>query len=388
MNTSLKLSALAIAIASATSAFAAEPASSLEQALTDGDATLNLRYRFEFVDQEGLKEAKASTLKTRLTYETLAYQNASAVLEFDNVTEVLSDDYNSTQNGQTKYAVVADPEYTSINQAYLNYAAPAETTVRLGRQLIILDNQRFVGGVGWRQNEQTYDALTLINKALPQTTITASYVAHVKNIFDKDVDAEHTLLNISNTSLPAGTISAYAYLLKDISDTYGLRFDGKSPMNDITLLYTAEYAMQNADNAADNDADYLLGELGADIKGITAKLGYELQTSDSGAYAFRTPLGTNHAFNGWADKFLTTPANGLEDLYVTLSTKLAGPNIAVTYHQFDADEGGANYGDEIDFVVGQKFGKNYDATLKLAQYNAEDFSKDTTKVWLMLGAKF
>ena len=39
-------------------------------------------------------------------------------------------------------------------------------------------------------------------------------------------------------------------------------------MNDITLLYTAEYAMQNADNAADNDADYLLGELGADIKGL------------------------------------------------------------------------------------------------------------------------
>ena len=119
--------------------------------MTDGDATLNLRYRFEFVDQEGLKEAKASTLNTRLTYETLAYQNASAVLEFDNVTEVLSDDYNSTQNGQTKYAVVADPEYTSINQAYLNYAAPAETTVRLGRQLIVLDNQRFVGGVGWNR---------------------------------------------------------------------------------------------------------------------------------------------------------------------------------------------------------------------------------------------
>ncbi len=388
MNTCLKLSALALAVASASSAFAAEPATSLEQAITDGDATLNLRYRFEFVDQEGKKEAKASTLKTRLTFETLSYQGASAVLEFDNGSEVFSDDYNDLKNGKSEYAVVADPTYTSVNQAYLNYAAPAETTVRFGRQRILLDNQRFVGGVGWRQNEQTYDAFTLINKALPETTITASYVTHVKNILDSTVDTEYTLLNLKNSSLAAGNISAYAYLLKDVSDTYGLRFDGKTKTDALTVLYTAEYARQNADNAADNDADYFLGELGADVKGITAKLGYEIQSSDDGAYAFRTPLGTNHKFNGWADKFLATPANGLEDAYVTVSTKLAGPKIAVTYHQFDANEGGAEYGNELDLVIAQKFGKNYDALLKFAQYNAEDFSVDTTKVWLQLGAKF
>ncbi len=388
----LKLSALAVAIASSTAAIAAEPATSLEQAFTDGDASLSFRYRYEYVDQDGLnKEAHASTLKTRLNYKTLQYQGATAFVEFDNNTEVFSGTYNDKLNGEAGHPVVADPKYTEVNQAYVDYAAPADTLVRYGRQRILLDNQRFVGGVGWRQNEQTYDAFTLVNKSLPDTTVTLTNINNVNNILGKNINGEnHQILNINNKSLPFGSISAYAYLLEDISDTYGVRFAGKTDLDQLSLLYTLEYATQETDNAASNDADYYVAEFGANISGVTAKVGYEVLGSDNGNYGFSTPLGTNHKFNGWADKFLSTPADGLEDLYLSVSTKLAGPKIALIYHKFDANEGSVDYGDEIDLAISQDFAKRYNVLLKGAAYSQGDAGTptDTTKVWLQLSAKF
>jgi len=392
MKNQLKLSALAIAIASSTSAFAAAPATSLEEAFTDGDASLSFRYRYEFVDQDGKdKEAHASTLKTRLNYKTKQYQNATAFVEFDSVNEVYSGTYNDTQNGETDHPVVADMKGTDLNQAYVDYAAPADTLVRYGRQRILLDNQRFVGGVGWRQNEQTYDAFAVINTSLPDTTVTLVNVTNINDIKGNNKNGEnHQIVNIKNQSLAFGAVSAYAYMLNEISDTYGVRFAGKTDLDSLSLLYTFEYATQETDNAASNEADYYVAELGAKVAGVTAKLGYEVLGSDDGNYGFSTPLGTNHKFNGWADKFLSTPADGLEDTYLSVSTKLAGPKIALIYHTFDANEGGTDYGDEIDLAISQNFAERYNVLLKGASYSQGDAGTpaDTTKVWLQLSAKF
>ena len=69
----------------------------------------------------------------------------------------LKSDYNSTTNGKTTYPAVADPETYEINRLQLTNTRIPMTTVTLGRQRIVLDDQRFVGNVGWRQNEQTFD---------------------------------------------------------------------------------------------------------------------------------------------------------------------------------------------------------------------------------------
>lgn len=388
MNQSLKLSALALAIASTSSAFAAEKAQSFEEAVTQGSTSLSFRYRYEFVDQDGLSnDANASTLRTRLNYKTQQYQNATAFIEFDNNTEVLSD-YSF---GETGKPTVADPKYTEVNQAYIDYAAPADTLVRFGRQRINLDNQRFVGGVAWRQNEQTYDAFTLVNTTIPDTTVILTNITNVNNILGDNINGEnHQVLNIHNKSLALGSFSAYAYLLEEISDTYGARFTGNTDLDSLSLLYTLEYATQETDNAASFDADYYFAELGAKFEGITAKVGYEVLGSDNGSYGFSTPLATKHKFNGWADKFLSTPADGLEDVYLTVSTKLAGPKIALTYHTFDANDGSTDYGDEIDLAISQDFAGRYNVLLKGAAYSQGDSGTptDTTKVWLQLSAKF
>lgn len=385
---SLSISMIALGLASATPTMAAEEADSLTAAIAGGDATLALRYRFEYVDDFVNREALASTLKTRITYKTLPYHSVSATVEMDNNSIIGDDKYSDSKGDSDEEAIVADPVYTEINQAYVDIKPLENTLIRYGRQRILLDNQRFVGGVGWRQNEQTYDALTLVNTSLPETTITLVNLTNVNDIFgNNSPDNDHQVYHVNNKSVDGLNLSAYFYDLKDISDTYGLRATGKvAASDDLSILYTAEYAKQSSED--DFDTNYMNIELGADFAGITGKLGYEVLGSDDGQDGFDTPLGTKHAFNGWADKFLGTPDSGLTDTSLTLSTKKLGPKIALIYHQFDADEGSADLGSEIDLVVAQKFTDNYSGLLKVADYSKGDSGNDTTKVWLQLAAKF
>jgi hypothetical protein len=388
---SMKKSLLAVSVAAFAMSAQAEDAATLYDAIADGSADLTLRYRYEFVDQDGpLDNANASTLKTRVTYKTQTFEGLSGLLEFDNNSDVLTGDFNSTQNGKTDYAVVADPKYTEINQAYVDYAAPASTLLRVGRQRINLDNQRFVGGVAWRQNEQTFDAYTVVNKALPDTAVTLSYITNVNDIFGNNINGEdHGILHVHNSSLELANVSAYGYLLNEISDTYGLRVNGKLAMDSAALIYALEYATQEQDKANGYTADYMLAEIGGQVAGITATLGYELLgADDDGKGAFQTPLATKHKFNGWADKFLATPKDGLEDIYVSVSGKVISPKVTIAYHQFKADEGGADYGNEIDFSIGQDFMEHYNVLLKYAHYSADTHATDTDKIWLQVGANF
>ena len=52
-----------------------------------------------------------------------------------------------------------------------------------------------------------------------------------------------------------------------------------------------------------------------EAKGWRIGGGYEVLGADDGAAltSFQTPLATLHKFQGWADKFLTTPPNGIRE---------------------------------------------------------------------------
>ena len=139
------------------------------------------------------------------------------------------------------------------------------------------------------------------------------------------------------------------------------------------------------------DADYLLLEAGAVFNGITAKVGYEVLGSDDGAYGFATPLATLHKFNGWADQFLGTPAQGLVDTSVSLAGKVAGGGWMVVYHDFAADKASDtvdDLGSELDLQYSRKYAKNYYAGIKYAAYSGDSGRVDADKLWLWVGAKF
>ena len=195
----------------------------------------------------------------------------------------------------------------------------------------------------------------------------------------------------------SGKLSAYAYLLEvdntapNALDTYGLRYTGQSG-SDVKLLYTAEFANQTNESAtAEFDADYMLAEAGVKVSGILLKAGYEVLSSDNGGYGFSTPLATLHKFNGWADVFLATPAEGLADFYIHAGTKLLGGKTALIYHTFKADQPTAtidDLGSEVDFIYSRKFSKNWSAGIKYAAYSAGDTSGtrvDTDKLWFWVG---
>jgi len=417
--------ALALSIAALlqpAASFAAEPATpassaaaeAVPAAAPDGFASLihggkvraEFRYRFEYVDQDPFaREAYASTLRTRLGLDSGSWNGFSATLEFDNVTVLGDDDaYNSTTNGVTDRPIVADPEYTEVNQAYLQYKH-GEFTGVLGRQRITLDNQRFIGNVGWRQNEQTFDALTFRSTALAKTTLQYSLITNVNRITGPDEGAQpanyHGAVHALNGKLDLGALGAltgYGYLL-DLenapalsSSTYGLQWTGKSKLNETTAVnWAVAYATQSdyADNPNDYDADYYLVEAAANHGSFGLKAGYEvLGGAAVPNHAFQTPLATLHAFQGWADKFLTTPAAGVTDLYVGGNVTLGAVKLDLTWHDFAADATNASYGNEWNASASWKVGKNYEALLKLADYSADEFAADTTKAWLQFSATF
>ncbi len=392
----LGLALLGSTISSSTSA-----ASSVAEALSSGTAYGNLRLRYESVEQNNaLQDADALTLRTRIGYKTGSVGGFSALVEFEDSRVVGGqDDFSVPPAGVNPgvFSVIADAETTELDQAFLQYKAGA-VTAKLGAQVLTLDNHRFIGHVGWRQDRQTFDAFSL--KITPNKKFSAT-LAHLykrNRIFAEvaDQDSQDNLINLSYKT-GAGKLTAYAYLLEDdfgtnnTRDTFGVRYAGKTG-GSTKFLYELEFADQEFESGTTTrDTDYTLASFGVVTGGVTFKLGYEVLGSDNGNSGFATPLATLHKFNGWADLFLSTPDQGLEDLYFLISSKVGPGKLTAVYHEFSADEASAgldDYGTEFDLSYGMKFGKNYFGGIKYADYSADDFAVDTEKLALWVGAKF
>ena len=382
-------------------------ADAIADALTNGKAYGDFRLRYETVDQDNaLKDADALTLRSRLGYKTGEVSGFSATMEFEDSRTVAGmDDYNNTIGDNTEYSVIADPETTELDQAFIQYKGQGLTS-KLGRQALTYDNHRFVGDVGWRQDRQTFDGITFNYAGIEKLNLDYAYIEKRNRIFaeEKDINSKDHLFN-GSFKTPVGKVTGYGYLLEedqDLStaiDTYGIRFAGAAG-GDIQFLYSAEYATQEKsdDNKADFDTEYMLLEGGIQLRGISAKLGYEVLGSDDGKFGFATPLATLHKFNGWSDQFLDTPNEGLIDTYASVSGKLFGGSWVLSYHDFSADEDSAvsdDFGDEINISYAKKFGKHYNAGVKYAAYSADDPANggaktyvDTDKLWVWVGASF
>ena len=381
----------------------AHAADSITEAFTGGTPYVDLNLRFEAAQQDNaLEDAEALTLRTRLGYKTGSFNGFSAVLELEDSREVFGVDNFSVPPAGVRpgeFTVIADPETTELDQGYIQYSGGG-FTAKLGRQVIALDGQRFIGHVGWRQDRQTFDAFSLTYSPTESIKLTGAQLTQRNRIFaeEADIESEDTLLNAAFTT-SFGKFVAYAYLLEvDIDvdnslDTIGISFSGSAPVGSNKILYTAEFASQEIDDAI--DTEYLWLEGGVSFSGITAKVGLESLGSDDGIGGFAAPLGTLHKFNGWTDQFLTTPAEGLNDFYVSATGKVGGGTWLAAYHSFRSDEdaegGFDDLGEEINLQYVRPFGKNYAIGVKYGSYSAGDavFGKvDADKFWFWLNAKF
>lgn len=392
-------------------------AEDISQLFNDGKLILDARYRYEHVDQDNtLDHANAQTLRTRVGFQTGKWYGLSGLIEADNTSRIGDASYNNTRNGQGTLvagnSVVADPDGSEINQALLRYDFALGNLV-VGRQRINLDNQRFVGGVAWRQNEQTYDGLLGQLKPIDKLTLTYAYIDNINTIFGPgdnrfdnrtnpaNIEGHSHLLNAQYVVSPALTVTAYNYLLgldnianvnqpamlgNLSSKTYGTRLNGTLA----GVSYALEYARQRdyADNPLELSSEYYLAELGYTLSGVALKGGLEVLGGDSGPgnRAFQTPLATKHAFQGWADMFLTTPADGIKDSYLSASLPLLGGTLTGMYHDYRAELGSSHYGDEYNLSYARPIPgvKGLVGLIKAARYDADNLHVDTDKLWLQM----
>ena len=305
----------------------------------DGTPILDLRYRFEFVDQDGRsKDAKAPTLRTRAGFETGKVYGLGAGFDVEWVQGLGNESFNDTINGKTQYPVVADPDDFALNRLFIETDGTIpKTKAKLGRQRIIWDNARFIGNVGFRQNEQTFDALRASTTALPDSTIEYVYLKQVNRIFGTDSDVGELDMNSHGVrgqfrGIEGLTITPFALVLDydrlsqagNSSFSLGGHLDSSFELDeDWTLGLRGGLVHQQdyGDNPNSFDLWYHVLEPRASYGSVTARLGYEVLQGD-GTAAFQTPLATLHAFNGITDQFLTTPPDGLEDLYLKLDLKV------------------------------------------------------------------
>jgi len=378
----------------------------------------DVRIRHENVDQDGIaKEANANTIRTKFGYKSGVSNGFQFLVEGEDVASIGSTKFNDTLNGKTMYPVVADPVGTELNQAWLAYSGFSDSVIKVGRQTVNLDNQRFVGSVGWRQNDQTHDAVLISNNSIDNLTISVVHSDKIRRIFGEDspvgeIDTNTNIINLSYKISDSLTVTGYGLFLDHddmafyglSSKTYGVRVTGNTALNnDWSLVYEAELAEQQdyKDNPTSYDATYYHIAPAIKGKGWTFGIGYESLEGD-GTSSFKTPLATLHKFNGWADKFLVTPAGGLEDLYAKAvyvvkgqGNILDGTKIVAMYHEFDAEDNSMNYGDELDIAISHPlnvanigFVKSGSIALKYADYDADDFATDTKKLWLTTQFKF
>jgi hypothetical protein len=389
---------------------AAQDNNDLASALTGGTTGIEIRARVEQVDQDGFDDnAQAATARLRLNYKTGPWRDWTGFVEFDHVFNALLTDYDSgsgTSPGKVgDFPVIADPSGSDLNQVYLEYSPAPDWKWRFGRQRVLLDNQRFVGGVGWRQNEQTYDAISLTTTATKNTTLFYAYLGQVRRIFGQEVAAGHSnvdthLLNARIQLRDSWSLTPYLYYIDDhdalanSTSTFGARVAGNLRLGEGKLELLGEFATQSdaADAPVSFDADY--AHLSANWSGrgaLSFGVGFEsLGGGVNPGGAFRTPLATLHAFNGWADKFLATPDAGLDDRYATVKIAAGKWNLTGVLHDFSAEAGNGDFGSELDLSAARKLGNHYALLLKAAFFSADSNSSltDTDKFWLMLTASY
>ncbi|WP_027159980.1 alginate export family protein [Methylobacter luteus] len=399
--------------AASTTASAVSLTQSIEDALNfyhyghNGAVKFDLNYRYENVDQDkgpgNPKTANANTARLRLGLLSPVFHGLQGYVEYEG-NYVLQSDYNNGLGNKPEFSTVADPDVNELNQLWISYSGIPDTVIKGGRQRIKLDDDRFIGNVGWRQLETTFDSVLIThnNQTLYGLTVNAGYIGNVNTFTGTTENINAPILNISYKAGDYGNLIGYGYWLDytesenyaKSNQTYGLRFDGKTKVNDkLTALYTAEWSFQKdyQHSPTDYEADRfnLMGGFTA-FSMITVQGAMEQLNGFGANKRFITPLGTNHAFQGWADQFLVTPNDGIRDVFGTLSASLDNGSLMLTgvFHDFSDDTGQIHYGKEWDFLAVKKFGKHYALLAKYAYYDADQVATDTQKIWVQMNVNF
>ncbi|SFS83634.1 hypothetical protein [Brevundimonas viscosa] len=383
------------------------PAAALAQTPDESGAKVlfESRLRSELVDQQGFAgQAHALTLRARLGWRSPTVSGFQLLVEGEGVA-VLDDRYSAPVDPVPGRPAVPDGETVELNRAQVRWTGLPDTEVVVGRQRLIVGNSRFVGNVGWRQNEQTFDALRVTGSALKPVTTTYVFAdrvqrplghEHPQGVWRGDI---HLLQAEADT--PLGRLAGFGLAI-DLdnapamsSTTVGARLAGARPVRDgLSLTWAGEYAVQT--DAGANPVDYRL-DLQSVAVGLQAPMwalaaGYDRFDGD-GVSGFQTPLGTGHGFLGWSDVITTTPAFGVRDAFLrgSLSRPAFGRTVKLTAeaHAFHDADGDFRLGRELDLSASVPVDAHWSIEVKGARFESDHVAfPDATKAWLSVEYRY
>ncbi len=403
---------------------AAAEQTTISEAIGAGKLLLEARTRYEHVDQKGIANAaEAATFRTRFGWETDSWNHLSALVEFEDTRQIGAERYNvqvpgvaPSLNGKTGYPIVNDPDVTELNRAQITWTPSAFFAAAGGRQRILLDDQRFIGNVGWRQDEQTFDGVR-VDTGLGKAKLFYAYINKVNRILGekRDWDSDSHIVNLTYAVSEPLKLQAFIYALDfsnsaaNSSITSGAKVSGKTWVGLYQLAYDATYAQQSdyRSNTPAYALDYYAASLTGTFDIYSLRLGYE-SLEGNGTRGFTTPLATTHGFQGWADAWVSPGGNksfvdGIEDLNLTFQaqprfkfTYLFNSAFLLRYHDFDDQRTGADLGREWDAQATAAITAKLTALLKYADFKRETVVPAGTatppasrsKLWFSLEYKY
>jgi hypothetical protein len=363
----------------------------LQQAIAGGTPELEILLGYEFADDKNNAgdPAHAVLTRTRLNYQTGEYKGFGGYVQAQYVGPI-NDHFAPESAG---YDTVNDPENFRFHQAYLDYRG-YDSHVRAGSQEILLDNQRFIGNVGWRFNAQSFNAASVANHSISNLTLYYGYADSINTISGTRNGArQYHLINGEYKLGENNKAAGFAYLQRNDNsatqeklDTYGLRAWGKNDQ----FTHDAMVALQRR-------AYYGYLKANMDVDQVNLGIGGEyLSGGDNIRDRFQTLNGTAHKFNGWADVFAGGTGAGLTSGLVDFwgeASVMAGEKLKLqgVYHLFNsafdtpATSFSGIYGHEIDALAKYPICKNFDVLAKFAYYMKGDDdspTEDKTVLWL------
>ena len=380
---------------------------SFGKALTNGQYGVTLNYRYEDVSDDAVDQSgRASTLRTTLYYQSALFHGLALRLDFQDVTNLgLAEEHanggaGDSNNGVSplEYPLIPDPPRTDALQIWARYSGLPDTDITVGRQEINRGDQRFVGSVAWRQNHQAFSSVRLDQGSIPRTNVVrlrqpgADRHGETPDTEDHLLDAEVKVLKKANATPTYYRIDYDSGPLTEFStQTVGVRWNHEwKPLDKWTFPYHVEFARQTdvGTNPGDVDATYGRLMFTATREWWWVRAGYEVLGGSEADGQFGTPLATLHKFNGWADKFLVTPIDGLEDLSLSAGYKWDSLSAVLVYHVSARSRRGPAYGSEMDGALSYDAPWNQAFAFKFALYDADEWREDTNKFWLWTSYKF
>jgi hypothetical protein len=368
------------------------------------------RLRYEFANEAASPlRANGLTQSLRLGIETSFRSRLSAIVEGESVLGIVNDFDDGTGNNPDR-PVILDPNSFELNRAQITARFADQAFLTVGRQSLVIDDQRFIGTLAFRQNSQTFDGASIAWRTSGGSTFQAAYINRVNRALGADNPAgrfrgDSYILN-ANVPTPFGRFGVFHYALDletgpedalqntNSSKTSGARYDGRWHRQEFGLDVEASYARQRdfANSPFEYSADYWLIGARAFAGPVSASFRAESLGAGDGQ-SFQTPLATLHKFQGEADIFLVTPIDGVQDLEVSAQWNIfdigpfKGIKTGASFHWFDAERGGANYGTEIDLSLRAKIAEA-DISFVYANYRAESFGTDTQRTFLSISKRF